>query len=470
MSSDIAYMPATQLVRELRSGTISSREATTAYLERIDQVNPKVNAVVTLVADQALKAADALDSRRAAGDDLGPLHGLPMVHKDTHNTAGVRTTFGSPLMKDNVPQQDDLIISRLKSAGVVSMGKTNTPEYAAGSHTFNTVFGLTRNPYDLSKSAGGSSGGAAVALACGMTPIADGSDMGGSLRNPASFCNVVGLRPTIGRVPSYPNPLAGFELSTSGPMARSIDDLALMLAASSGTDARVPNALTTSAADITPYEVDASTLRIAIAPDFSGRLPIDYEVIAAVEAAGAVFEGLGAALEPAMVDLSGAEDAFLTRRAWQFAAGFGPLIDEHPGVLKESIVWNVEEGRKLTGADLARAAALCVALYERMVEFFNTYDALLLPTAQVLPFDADQEYPTQINGTELGSYLEWMRSCCDITATGAPGLSVPAGFSSAGLPIGLQIVTAPRAEAKLLSIGKLYEQATRFAQTRPSVL
>lgn len=468
MSTDIAFMPATQLVRELRSGTISSREATIAYLERIDQVNPKVNAVVTLVADQALKAADALDKKRAAGDDLGPLHGLPMVHKDTHNTAGIRTTFGSPLMKDNVPQQDDLIIARLKAAGVVSMGKTNTPEYAAGSHTFNTVFGLTRNPYDLSKSAGGSSGGAAVALACGMTPIADGSDMGGSLRNPASFCNVVGLRPSMGRVPTHPNPLAGVELSTTGPMARTIDDLSLMLAVISGTDSRVPNALSTSAADIAPYELDTSRLRIAIAPDFAGQLPIDHEVMIAIEAAGAVLEGLGATVEPAIMDLEGAENAFLIRRAWQFAASFGPLIDAHPGVLKESIVWNVEEGRKLSGADLAQAVAQSAALYERTAAFFDNYDALLIPTAQVLPFDGDQEYPTEINGKELGTYLEWMRACCDITVTGAPGLSVPAGFSSTGLPIGLQIVAAPRAEAKLLSIGRLYEQATHFADTRPS--
>ncbi|PRZ40678.1 amidase [Antricoccus suffuscus] len=468
--TDICFLPATELAAAMSTGELSSREVTQAFLDQIDRVNPQINAVVTLAADSALAAADAADVRRTQGDSLPVLHGMPMLHKDTHATAGIRTTSGSPLLADNVPDTDELLIERLHTAGAISMGKTNVPEFAAGSHTFNPVFGTTYNPYGLTKTVGGSSGGAAASLATGMTALADGSDMGGSLRNPAAFCNVVGLRPTTGRVPSEPGAFGHFSLSVQGPMARSVEDVALLLSAMAGPDLRAPATLDEPGASFARIEpMEPGTLRIAISADFGGLTPVEAQIAAAINKAGETFASLGADVHPAMLDLSGANEAFLIRRGWQFAANFGPLLDAHPGGLKDSIVWNVERGRELSGADLARAMALTAELYQRTREFFTEYDALLLPTTQVSPFDTAMEYPTQINGQPLATYLEWMRSCSDISATGAPAISMPAGFTDDGLPIGLQIVTQYRAEKKLLQIARLFETATRYAETRPPV-
>ena len=468
--TEIPFLPATTLARALRRREISSREATTAFLRQIARVNPAVNAVNTLVAEQALAAADAADERAARGEHLPPLHGVPMLHKDTHATAGIRTTSGSPLLVDTIPTADDLVIGRLRAAGVVSLGKTNTPEFAAGSHTFNPVFGHTHNPYDVSRSAGGSSGGAAAALATGMTALADGSDMGGSLRNPASFCNVVGLRPSPGRVPQAPDPFGQFTLATSGPMARSVDDVALLLSVMAGPDLRAPASLDEPGGRFRDVrQIDPRTLRVAVAADFGGSIPIEPEVVSAVERAGETFASLGAIVEQAMPDLGNADDVFNVRRAWQFAANLGPVVDRHPESVKETIRWNVEKGRALSVDDLTRAVVLGEQLYQRVREFFERYDVLLVPAAQVLPFDETLEYPTQINGRGMGTYLEWMRACSDITATGTPAISVPAGFSDSGLPIGVQLVAAPRADASLLSVAKVYEQATGHAQRRPGV-
>ncbi|QHB98966.1 amidase [Epidermidibacterium keratini] len=472
---EISYLGGRELAARIRSGEISSREATEAALRRIEAVNPQVNAVVTLAAEAALEQADAADRRRLAGEDLPALHGVPVLHKDTHATAGMRTTSGSPLLADNVPASDDLVIERMKAAGVISLGKTNTPEFAAGSHTFNPVFGYTHNPYALDRSAGGSSGGAAAALACGMVAFADGSDMGGSLRNPAAFCNVVGLRPSPGRVPNAPDPFGDYTLATSGPMARTIDDTALLLSVMAGPDLRAPAALDrpgSAYADVQP--VDPASLRIAVAADFGGTMPVEAPVVAAIEAAGRTFESLGANVERAMPDLSLADDAFNVRRAWQFAAKFAPVIERFPDGVKDTIKWNVEMGQRLSGADIARAVAASEQLYQNVRAFFTEYDALLLPVTQVLPFDERLDYPTQINGQQLTTYLEWMRACSDITPTGAPAISVPAGFSeptgdAPSLPIGLQIVTQHRAEDKLLSIAKVYEQATGFSSRRPNL-
>lgn len=468
--SDICFLPATDLAAALRDGTVSSREATQAFLDQIGRVNPQVNAVVTLVAEEALAAADAADVRRAHEEDLPVLHGMPMVHKDTHATGGIRTTSGSPLLAGNVPKSDELLIARLHAAGVISMGKTNIPEFAAGSHTFNPIFGNSNNPYGLTKTVGGSSGGAAAALATGMTPIADGSDMGGSLRNPAAYCNVVGLRPTAGRVPSAPDAFSHFSLAVQGPMARSVDDLALMLSAIAGPDLSVPVSLSEPGESFARVEpLEPASLCIAISPDFGGLIPVEPAIVAAIDKAGETFTSLGADVHPAMLDLRGANEAFLIRRAWQFAAKLGPLHDAHPDGLKGTIVWNINRGRELSGADLARAMTLTADLYRRTQEFFARYDALLVPTTQVSPFDGDTEYPRSINGQEMTTYLEWMRSCSDISATGAPAISVPAGFTADGLPIGLQIVTQYRAEKKLLQVAKLFEGATRYVESRPPV-
>ncbi len=471
MADDLCFRSAVTLARLLRDGELSAREVTEAHLARIERVNPAVNAVVTLVAERALDQADAADRRRASGVALPALHGVPILNKDTHITAGIRTTMGSPIFADNVPETDELIIARLRAAGTIALGKTNVPEFAAGSHTFNPVFGTTRNPYDRTRSAGGSSGGAAAALATGMCPVAEGSDFGGSLRNPAAFCNVVGLRPSIGRVPTHPDPYPWHNLGVGGPLARSVDDVALLLSVIAGPDPRVPVSLADPGSAFFPVRrPDPRTLRIAIGADFGGALPVDPEIVAAVEAAGRVFAGLGATVEPAMPDLRGADEAFRIRRAWLFDANLGPLLDTCGDQVKATVRWNIEQGRALRTADLALAERLLAGLHERTAEFFTGYDALLLPTTQVLPFDADIEYPTRIGDTDLTTYLDWMRSCSDITTTGAPAISVPAGFSRDGLPVGLQIVGRHRAEAALLGIAALYEQATHHATHHPSLL
>lgn len=469
--SEICFLPATRLARAIADGEISSREATEAFLTQIDRINPRINAVVTLVAEQALAAADRADEYAAGNDELPVLHGVPMLHKDTHETAGIRTTSGSPIFTDHVPTADDLVIERLHTAGVITIGKTNVPEFAAGSHTFNSVFGRTDNPYDTSRSAGGSSGGQAAALATGMTPLGDGSDLGGSLRNPAAFCNVVGLRPSPGRVPQAPDDFGQYTLSTSGPMARSVDDLALLLSAMAGPDLRAPASLADPGSGFrTVPEVDPTRLRIAVSADFGGLFGVDPQIISAVHRAAETLASLGARVDERLPDLRDANDVFTVRRAWQFASRLGPVVDRHPDRVKQSVRDNVAVGRALTVADLTRAMVRGERLYQRMREFFTDYDALLVPTTQVLPFDAELEYPTEIAGKPAANYLEWMRSCSDITATGMPALSLPGGFSAEGWPIGVQLLAGPRADLHLLSVAKVLEQATGYADQRPGVL
>ncbi|NYE46271.1 amidase [Spinactinospora alkalitolerans] len=468
MHEEITYRSARELARMLRAREVSAREVVGAHLDRIAAVNPAVNAVVTVCAERAMAEAAAADERLASGAGVGPLHGLPIAHKDTHETAGVRTTFGSPVFADHVPERDELIVERMRAAGAITIGKTNVPEFAAGSHTFNPIFGTTRNPYDTAKSAGGSSGGAAAALAAGMHPLADGSDMGGSLRNPASFNNVVGLRPTPGRVPTHPAPLGWSTLSVQGPLARDTADAALLLSVLAGPDPRSPIAVAEPGAGFAePLERDLSGLRVAWTPDLGGAFTCERTVLDALAPQLRTFEGLGCRVEEAAPDLSGADEVFRTLRAWLFESNFGPLLDADPGRLKASVVWNIEEGRKLSGADLARAERLHTALFHRVREFFERYDVLLLPVSQVAPFDASQEFPTDIDGEVQETYLDWMRSAYCISVTGSPALSVPAGFTPAGLPVGLQIVGPHLAERRVLEVGHAFEQATGFGLHRP---
>ncbi len=467
-NDDLCFRPATELAAMLRAREISARELLDAHLDRIDRLDPSVNAVVTLDAEGARAAAAAADAALAAGEEVGPLHGLPVAHKDTHVTGGMRTTWGSPLHADTVPVHDELVVARVKAAGAIRIGKTNVPEFAAGSHTFNTLFGATHNPYRHGLSAGGSSGGGAAALAAGFVPLADGSDMGGSLRNPAAFCNVVGLRPTPGRVPTWPAPMAWSQLSVQGPMGRTVADVALQLSVLAGSDPRVPIALSDDPAGFAaPLPDSLAGLRVAWAPDLGGQVTVDPAITSVLAPAVGVFESLGATVEDACPDLSGADEVFGTLRAWLFEATYGEISRRSPEKLKESIRWNAELGAKLTGPDLARAEQLHTKLYARMVAFFQRYDVLLAPTTQVLPFPVEIEYPTEIAGVHQDNYLEWMRSCTVVSATGCPALSVPGGFTDDGLPVGLQIIGAPRADRRVLEVGFAFERATGFGQRRP---
>ncbi len=415
------------------------------------------------------RAASALEVMDAHIAQIERLAGLPLAHKDLVPTRGVRTTYGSPIFKDFLPDADALVVERLRQAGAIMLGKTNTPEFGAGSQTFNAVFGATRNPYDLGKTCGGSSGGAAAALACGLVPIADGSDLGGSLRNPASFCNVVGLRPSAGRVPNWPSVSAWFDMPVLGPMARTVRDAALMLSAMAGPDPRAPLCLQEEGSRFArPLERDFTGSRIAWSADLGG-LPIEPEVRRVIEAQRRVFADLGCIVEDATPDLRDADEIFRVLRAWDFELSFGELLRKHRPLMKDTVIWNIEQGARLSGPQIGAAEAKRTQLYHRMREFMDRHDFLVAPVAQVLPFDVNIPYVTGINGIRFETYLDWMRSCYLITATGAPAISVPCGFSSGGLPVGLQIVGRHRREFELLQMAYAFEQATVCWKRRPQL-
>ncbi|HVY07299.1 MAG TPA: amidase [Burkholderiales bacterium] len=468
-SDDPCFLPAHELARRVRARELSAVEVMDAHIARIERVNPAVNAVVTFLPELGRAGARAVDEAIARGEDPGPLAGLPVAHKDLTPAKGIRTTFGSPIFKDFVPEADAIIVERLKKAGAITIGKTNTPEFGAGSQTFNTVFGATRNPYDLGKTCGGSSGGAAVALACGLLPIADGSDMGGSLRNPASFCNVVGLRPSTGRVPNWPSISGWSSMSVVGPMARTARDVALMMSVISGPDARSPISLQEPGRVFCrPLERSMKGVRVAWSRDLGG-LPVEPEILRLMDAQRETFTDLGCVVEDATPDLRDADEIFSVVRAWNFEMSFGHLLEARRAQMKDTVVWNIEEGRKLTGPQLGAAEIKRTQLFERMRGFMEKYDFLVAPVSQVLPFDVDVPYPMQIDGKPLETYIDWMRSCYYVTVTGAPALSVPAGFSAAGLPVGLQIVGRHQDDFGVLQMAHAFEQATGFWKNHPAV-
>ncbi len=467
--NELIWLTAVELAAMLRRGDVSAVDVLQAHLAQIDRVNPALNAIVTYLPEQALELARAADERQVRGEELGVLHGLPIAHKDLFETAGIRTTMGSPVFSDFIPESDDLTIARLKAAGCITLGKTNVPEFGAGSHTFNRLFGATANPYDLSKTCGGSSGGSAVALAAGMMPIADGGDMGGSLRNPASFCNVVGLRPSPGRVPSYPAANAWATLSVSGPMGRTVQDVALIMQAIAGYDSRSPISLhqppTVFAEKL---ERDFEDVKIAWSPDL-GSLCVDSRVVETIERQLPVFGDLGCKVGQAHPDFSDAYDIFHTLRAWSFELSFAEYFAEFgEDNFKETIRWNAAKGRSLSAPQISRIQVKQTELYHRVREFLETYEFLLLPTAQVPPFPIEWEYPQEINGAPMQTYIDWMMSCAFITVTSLPAISVPCGFTREGLPVGLQIVGRPHSEFKLLQLAYAFQEATRFYERRPS--
>jgi amidase len=459
-ASELVLAEATELAGLIRKRKVSCVEVMQAHLAQIERTNPAVNAIVTLLPERALAGAKAADEALAAGKALGPLHGLPIAHKDLVPTAGIRTTFGSPIYADFVPTEDALLVQRLRGAGAITIGKTNTPEFGAGSQTFNPVFGATVNPYDTSKTCGGSSGGAAAALAARMLPIADGSDTGGSLRNPAGFCNVVGFRTTPGRVPVYPSQLAWWNISVQGPMARTVRDTALMLSAIAGPDARSPISIAEPGEVFRrPLERKFRGVRIAWAPSLGG-LPVDKRVLRVLEAQRAAFESLGCTVEEACPDFRDAEEVFQVLRAWRFEARYGDMLAEHRHQMKDTVIWNTELGQTLTGPQVARADLKRTELYHRVREFMETHEFLVCTTNQVPAFDVKQPYVTEIEGVKLETYIDWMKACWYITLTAHPCISVPAGFTDDGLPVGIQIVGRHQDDFGVLQLAHAFEQAT----------
>ena len=463
--SDLCFTSAIELARMIRTKNVSAREVVQAHLAQIERVNPTVNAVVTLVADRALADAAAADADLARGKVRGPLHGLPIAHKDLVATKGIRTTQGSPFYRDFVPDADAPLITMIHNAGAITLGKTNTPEFGAGSHTFNTVFGATKNPYDLTRTCGGSSGGAAVGLACGMFPIADGSDTGGSLRNPAAFCNVVGFRPSPGRVSA--STATWSPLSTAGPMARSVADVAFFLSVLAQPDLRHPLAVTDDPARFAGrLDRNFKGTRIAFYKDLGG-IPFEPEIRRVIGDTPRVFESLGCVVEEAEPDFTGVDEAFPTIRHLSYHARLAPLAKQRPDWIKDTIKWEIAEAERQTAADVAHASAVQDSLYAKVAQFFSRHDFFVLPVTQVEPFDITIAYPTSVAGEPMTTYIDWMRSCWYVTFMGTPAISVPAGFTSSNRPVGLQIVGRHRDDWAVLQIAHAFEQATRYGQRRP---
>ena len=463
------YRSARELRDLVAARELSAVEVLEAHLARIDEVNPRVNAIVTLVPEHALADAAELDARAGRGEPLGLLHGLPVAIKDLMDTAGIRTTYGSPIFADHVPDRDALIVQRLRAAGAVVIGKTNAPEFGAGSHTFNEVFGATRNPWDLGRSAGGSSGGAAAALAAGMVPIADGSDLGGSIRNPCSFCNLAGIRPSPGRVASTRPGNAWDPMSLLGPMARSTDDSALLLAAISGPDPRAPLSLDEDPApfgSLVPR--DLAGARIAWSDTVDG-LPIDPAVSAALARVRERVEAAGVEVVPVEPDLSGADRVFETFRSFEFFASHGAEVREHPELTKPEVRQDVEWGAALTADSLAEVGRLRTDLFRSVGALAAEYDAIAMPAVQLPPFPVEWRYPETVAGVEMEKYYTWMRSCTRISATNLPALSVPAAFTDDGLPVGLQLVGSHNRELPLMALAAGIEADLGAAERRPSL-
>ena len=463
---DLVFQPAVSLVKLLRTRKVSAGELMQAFIAQIERVNPKVNAIVTFLPELALQEAKALDRKKGP---QGPLSGLPIAYKDIVPTKGIRTTYGSTIYASNIPAEDHLIVGRLRAAGAITIGKTNTPEFAAGSQTFNKVFGATRNPYDLTKTAGGSSGGAAAAVASGMLPFADGSDLAASLRNPGNYCNVIGFRPTPGRVPGWPTNDAWDSLGVLGPIARTAADAALLLSAMAGPDPRSPVSIAEPGEIFRkPLKRNFRKTRVAWSRDLGG-LPMDPRVTAVLEKQRSIFKELGCVVEEAQPDFSGASEAFETLRALRFLASYGALLEKHRGQLKDTVIWNIEQGKRLRPDEIARAVVLRSELFQRMRAFLERYEFLLCPVNQLPPFPVDVEWPREVAGAKMENYLDWMKSCYYITITSHPALSVPAGFTAERLPVGIQIVGRYRDDAGVLQLAHAFEQASGAWKQRPDL-
>jgi amidase len=465
--TDPTGLDAVQQRALLARGELLATELLAAHLDRIERLDgiPEqptdhgVNAVVTRTADAARRRAAELDDARARGEQLGPLHGLVVAVKDLTDVAGVRTTYGSPVFADHVPDADHLVAARLRAAGAVLVGKTNTPEFGAGSHTFNPVFGVTRNPWDLTRSAGGSSGGAAAAVAAGFVGLADGSDVGGSLRNPPSFCGVVGLRPSPGRVPLTQPGHLHLQFPTAGPIGRCVADVALGLSVLAGPDSRSLTGLPEPGADFAPpLPAWTGPVRVAVSEDLGG-LPLEPAVRDAVRRTADQLADAGWQVTADCPELDGVDACFETIRAWMFATDPSRALDRDArSRVKATVGEEIADGERLTALDLSAAFDVQTRLLTAVRDFFGRYDLLLAPTAQVLPFPVEQEYPTEVDGVAMHRYTDWMRVCSRLTVLGLPVLSLPAALSAptptapAGLPIGVQLAAAPGRDLDLLRL------------------
>jgi amidase len=466
----MGFTSATELAVLLRSRQISAREVMREHLEQINRVNPGCNAIVSkLPDDTCLALADAADSRLARGERVGPLHGLPIAFKDNQPVTGFPWTRGSPIFAHDMPLGESVFVARLRAAGVIPIGKTNIPEFAMGSHTYNAVFGRTLNPYDLTKSAGGSSGGAAVALATGMLPIADGNDLGGSLRNPANFNNLVSLRPTVGLVPTAPDPFPGIGFNVNGPLGRSVADVAFLMSVMAGPDPRDPHCFPSDPTVFTqPLERDFGGTRVAWCLDLGG-LPVDRRVREVIERQRQTFEVLGCAVDDACPDLTGADDIFLTIRGWRAAGILGPLLAEHRHLMKPEAIGEIERGLTISRQEVEQALVRHREFLDRVRRFQEHYPFIVCVVNQVPPFDAEIDWPKTIDGVPMSSYTDWMKSAYWISTTLCPAVSVPAGFTDDGLPVGLQIVGRYQDDFGVLQIAYAFEQATRVGERRPPI-
>ncbi|SDD50482.1 amidase [Cupriavidus sp. YR651] len=481
----IVMLSARQLSQAIHAGDLSSRQVMAAYLAHIQRINPLSNAIVALRDEDALmKEAAAADDALAAGKSSGWLHGVPQAPKDLAMTRGIRTTFGSPIYKDNVPATDALIVERARRAGAILIGKTNTPEFGLGSQTFNPVYGATLNPYAPSRTAGGSSGGAAAALALRMLPVADGSDFGGSLRNPAGYCNVFGFRPSAGRVPYGPTPeLFLPQLGCEGPMARTVADLALLLSTQAGPDARTPQALPEDPvlAALTPdtvagvLEADLKGKRVAWLGDWGGYLPMEDGILTLCEQALRFFPDFG-------VTVDAIRPPYPPEKIWQtwlvhrhFLVGNARMAlykaEATRAQLKPEAIWEIEGALDLKASDLYAASTDRSAWYNALQRTFADFDYIAVPTAQVFPFDVGQPWPKTIAGRHMDTYHRWMEVVVAWTLSGCPVISVPVGFSAEGLPMGMQLIGRPRDDLSVLRLAAAYEQARDWVAERlpPSI-
>jgi amidase len=467
-ATELWRLSARETVELLKAKKVSPLELVDVALARIEQVNPKVNAIPTLCAERARAHARAIMGAGAPGGEPIWLAGLPLVIKDLNDVAGVRTTYGSPIFSDHVPARSGIEVETLERRGGIVLGKSNTPEFGAGANTFNEVFGVTRNPWNTALTCAGSSGGAAVALATGMAWLADGSDLGGSLRTPASFCSVVGLRPSPGRVAHGPTTTPFGTLSVEGPMARNVRDLALMLDAMAGYHIEDP--LTYSSPSL-PYSQSVQgrpqLRRVGYSADLGGIMPVDPEVRAITEAAAQRFSQLGATVAEGCPDLGSAEKIFTILRAELFVANRAPLLEKYRDKLKPEVIWNIEHGLKLTAGDIGWAERERGELYRRTVKFFESYDLLLCPTAIVPPFPVETRYLAELQGKKFTSYIDWVIPTYALTLTACPAISVPCGFTRAGLPVGLQMLGRPRGEAALLAAAAQFEDMMDLARLVP---